>query len=109
LRRIWPVVVKLGKAKLVADLAVAKKELELERKIETLASEITEVNKELSLQIIERNKTAGQLEEKVFEIKWVNQQISEREVRVIDLKKEINALLKKHGKSFKYLIHEKTN
>ena len=77
------VVAKLGKARLVTELAVAKKELELEGKIEDLASEIIVVNKELSHQILERNKAALKLEEKVDEIKWVNQLITERESRVM--------------------------
>jgi hypothetical protein len=41
------------------------------------------------------------------EIKWVNQLLTEKGNRVIDLKKEINVLLKKHGLKNKYLIQKR--
>jgi len=81
--------------------------LVLENKIENLLSEITVVNKQLSLQIKERLKAADKLEETLNEVKWVNQLLTEREIRVTDLKKEINVLLKKQGLKNKYVIQKK--
>jgi NAD-dependent DNA ligase len=49
--------------------------------------------------------TEKSLQKKIEELEWLNQMMIGREIRMIELKKEINTLLKKLGKEEKYIIH----
>lgn len=49
--------------------------------------------------------TERSLQKKVEELEWLNQMMIGREIRMIELKKEINTLLKKLGQDEKYIIH----
>ena len=56
--------------------------------------------------ISERKKSESELQKKVEELEWLNKLMMNREVRMIELKKEINTLLNKHGETDKYVIHK---
>ena len=45
------------------------------------------------------------LQKKIEELEWLNQMMIGREIRMIELKKEINSLLNELGKDDKYIIH----
>jgi|GEM_PF-2221889 len=56
--------------------------------------------------ITDRKKSDVALKKKIEELQWMNHLMVDREVKMIDLKKEINALLISMGKNEKYVIHE---
>jgi GAF domain-containing protein len=46
------------------------------------------------------------IRKKVEELQWMNQHMIDREIRMIELKKEVNLLHKRLGEDEKYVIHE---
>jgi PAS domain S-box-containing protein len=56
--------------------------------------------------ITERKKAENELKKKVEELEWLNSMMQNREIKMIELKKEINSLLKRLKEDEKYVIHE---
>ena len=54
---------------------------------------------------IERKKLFSELNKRTKELKQLNSYFVDRELKMIELKKEINELLKKYGEEEKYKIH----
>ncbi|HNY03326.1 MAG TPA: LytS/YhcK type 5TM receptor domain-containing protein [Bacteroidales bacterium] len=63
----------------------------------------------ISLDITERRKSEQALNRKARELENFNSLMVGRELKMIDLKKEINTLLRESGRESKYIIHEKGN
>ena len=59
-----------------------------------------------TIDITEKNKAVKTLKMKAAELERFNNLMMGREVRMIELKKEINSLLREMGKEEKYIIHE---
>ncbi len=59
--------------------------------------------------ITERKNTEEALRKKVAELEWFNRMMVDRELRMIELKKEVNMLLKRLGNEEKYVIHQKNS
>jgi PAS domain S-box-containing protein len=57
-------------------------------------------------EITERKIAEETLNKKIEELEWLNQMMINREIKMIELKKEINTLLNKSGEANKYVIHE---
>ncbi len=57
------------------------------------------------IDITERRLTEETLKKKNDKLEWINRIMIAREIRMIELKKEINGLLNKMGEKDKYLIH----
>jgi len=60
----------------------------------------------ISRDITERKKTDLALKKKIEELEWFNHLMIDRELKMIELKKEINALLVSAGKQEKYVVHQ---
>lgn len=56
--------------------------------------------------ITERKKTDKALKKKFEELEWFNHMMIDRELRMIELKREINELLLKSGEPEKYTVHQ---
>ena len=61
---------------------------------------------ELSKEIAERTKTEDELKKKNEQMAAFNKITSDRELKMIELKKEINSLLKESGREPRYTIFE---
>ncbi|MCX6306693.1 MAG: GAF domain-containing protein [Bacteroidetes bacterium] len=57
--------------------------------------------------ITDRKKVEEALKKKIDELEWFNHMMVDRELKMIDLKKEINVLLNRLGEEDKYVIHQK--
>jgi PAS domain S-box-containing protein len=57
--------------------------------------------------ITARKQSEESLKKKIEELEWFNKMMVNREVKMIELKKEVNDLLLKLGEKEKYVIHEK--
>lgn len=60
----------------------------------------------ISRDITERKKTDSALKKKIEELEWFNHMMIDRELKMIELKQEINELLLKSGREEKYPIHK---
>lgn len=60
----------------------------------------------IAIEITERKQAEGELQEKALELERFNNLMVGRELKMIELKKEVNALLVGTGKKIKYIIHE---
>jgi two-component system, sensor histidine kinase and response regulator len=60
----------------------------------------------ISRDITDRKKSEKALKKKIEELEWFNHMMIDRELKMIELKKEINALLSSMGKEEKYVIHK---
>ncbi len=56
--------------------------------------------------ITDRKNDEKELHNKVRELEWLNKMMMNREIRMIELKKEVNALLNNKGEKDKYVIHK---
>ncbi len=56
--------------------------------------------------ITERKKTEETLKKKIGELEWFNRMMIDRELKMIELKKEINLLAGRLGEEEKYIIHQ---
>jgi ligand-binding sensor protein len=77
---------------------------ELEMRVQERTSELTEANKGLKHEITERKAAEGEIKEKADELEKINKLAVGRELKMIELKKEINALLGKLGEAPGYKI-----
>jgi len=72
--------------------------------VDTRTKELSETNTKLQLEIAERKKSDVALKERIKELKaWYDAAV-ERELTLLDLKKEINELLEKSDEKPKYKI-----
>lgn len=88
-------------------LSVAKSIIEDEKEVfklynERLVHKLEQKAIELEKEIAERVKTESELRKKVSELKQFNYLTVDREIKMVDLKKEINDLLKEAGKEPRY-------
>ncbi|MFZ4520340.1 MAG: GAF domain-containing protein [Bacteroidales bacterium] len=65
--------------------------------------EVTAVSRDIT----ERKKTELALKKKVDQLEWFNHMMIDRELKMIELKKEINSLSDRLGEGNKYVIHQK--
>ena len=75
------------------------------RMVPSGADEVTAIARDIT----EQKKAGEALQKKIEELEWFNHLMIDREVKMIDLKKEINSLLVSVGKNEKYIIHERTD
>jgi hypothetical protein len=59
----------------------------------------------ISIDITDRKMAAQSLKEKTLELERFNNLMIGRELKMIELKKEINDMLVQHGDQAKYIIH----
>lgn len=97
--------------KIIDELQVHKIEIEIQNdelstsniKIEYLVAELVRKNKELKLLVDEKEKSATELIEKTRNLEYFNHFFIGRELKMVDLKNEINELLQQSGRMQKYL------
>ena len=93
------------KDKQAKELLVANKELLFQNDEKAKrAAELDIANKELTFQNEEKTIRALELIKKTVQLEEWNSYFEGREIRMVELKKEINVLLKKGGMEKKYLI-----
>jgi hypothetical protein len=61
----------------------------------------------ISIDITDRKHAENEIRDKAMELKQFNSLMIGRELKMVELKKEINAMLISMGKEEKYVIHEK--
>jgi len=93
------------KDKLTSELIVANKELMMMNAEKTAqAAQLTLANEELIRQNEENEKRTLELLKKSDQLELYNSYFIGREIKMVELKKEINELLNKDGQEDKYLI-----
>ena len=85
------------------DKLRADKEI-LEEQVQVRTRELTATNKKLQLEITERKQAEGVLKKRMNELEIFNDATVGRELKMLELKKEINELLEKSGQKPKYEI-----
>ena len=73
------------------------------RMVPSDADEVTAISRDIT----EQKKAGEALQKKIEELEWFNHLMIDREVKMIELKKEINMLANKLGEEDKYVIHHK--
>ncbi len=73
------------------------------RMVPSGTGEVTAITRDIT----DRKKIEGALKKKIAELEWFNQMMIGRELKMIDLKNEINILANKLGEEDRYVIHSK--
>jgi C4-dicarboxylate-specific signal transduction histidine kinase len=87
-----------------AELKQTKQKVQLENTIARRTREIEGINQELTRELAERRRVQAKWESNIHELEEFNRLAVGRELRMIELKQEINALLEELGQSEKYEI-----
>ena len=61
----------------------------------------------ISRDITEQKKTQDAFKKKIDQLEWFNRMMIDRELKMIDLKEEINLLANRLGEDERYIIHRK--
>jgi hypothetical protein len=100
------VIANVEKAKRAAEFVIENKELVLAKEKAKLVADLIIVNKELNHQITVRKLAEEELKTKLDELQRIHNLTVGRETAMIELKKEVNELLRQSGQKEKYVIVE---
>lgn len=89
-----------------AEVGLRKARDELEHRVEKRTAELQRANKELRSEMAERKKAEKELQEKMHELGRFNELAVGRELKMIEMKEEVNRLLAERGMEIKYEVPE---